>query len=319
MNNGNNYRRRKKKKQNAMGVFTLLVMLVIAVAVILVTALLLKGGNADNTSLPDTSTGISSDTSTETSADVSVPATSTGEPVSTPAVSKPEESKPAESTPDVSNTEKYTYKTDVSSYMWAIEPENRDAYLVLVNYENFLSSSYKPEDLVAIRYTRADRNDELMIKEAETALYAFLNEAKEYGYDDVTVTSAYRSYAKQQYLFDNKVNNVLSSYATREEAEAAAAKVVARPGTSEHQSGMTCDMHNMSSAQQSFGKTDEAKWLAENAYKFGFILRYPEDKQDITKIIYEPWHFRYVGRYHATQMKELGMCLEEYTEYLANK
>ena len=76
------------------------------------------------------------------------------------------------------------------------------------------------------------------------------------------------------------------------------------------------DMHNLPSAEQSFAQKPEAKWLAENCYRFGFILRYPEDKQSITNIIYEPWHFRFVGREAATEMHEKGMCLEEYVEYL---
>ena len=65
-----------------------------------------------------------------------------------------------------------------------------------------------------------------------------------------------------------------------------------------------------------FAASEAGKWLQENCYKFGFVLRFPEDKTDITGILYESWHFRYVGRYHATRMKELGMCLEEYVEYL---
>ena len=75
-------------------------------------------------------------------------------------------------------------------------------------------------------------------------------------------------------------------------------------------------MNNMASAQTAFGETAAAKWLEENAYKFGFILRYPKDKSDITNIIYEPWHFRYVGRYHATRMHQTGLCLEEYVPTL---
>jgi len=75
-------------------------------------------------------------------------------------------------------------------------------------------------------------------------------------------------------------------------------------------------MHNMSSAVTAFEDQDAAKWLAENCHKFGFILRYPKDKTGITGISFEPWHFRYVGRYHATKMYELDMCLEEYWAYL---
>ena len=75
-------------------------------------------------------------------------------------------------------------------------------------------------------------------------------------------------------------------------------------------------MHNISSAEVTFAQKPEAKWLAENCYRFGFILRYPEDKTEITGITFEPWHFRFVGREYATQMHEKNMCLEEYMEYL---
>ena len=75
-------------------------------------------------------------------------------------------------------------------------------------------------------------------------------------------------------------------------------------------------MHNIPSADTAFASQEAATWLKNNCYKFGFILRYPEDKTDITGISFEPWHFRYVGRYHATRMHELGLCLEEYWDYL---
>ncbi len=81
----------------------------------------------------------------------------------------------------------------------------------------------------------------------------------------------------------------------------------------------TVDENNIPSAEQSFAKKPEAKWLADNCYRFGFILRYAEDKEDITKIIYEPWHFRYVGRRFATEMHEKNMCLEEYLKYLGKE
>jgi D-alanyl-D-alanine carboxypeptidase len=76
-------------------------------------------------------------------------------------------------------------------------------------------------------------------------------------------------------------------------------------------------MHTISTgAAQEFGNTPEGAWLAANAHYFGFILRYPADKTEITGIIYEPWHFRYIGRRHATRMFELGLCLEEYWEQI---
>lgn len=312
-NRGRNIQSRnsaKKKKRNAtMSIFTLLIVLVIAVMIIVFLAVMINGSDTSEPETPDVSSGISTGSSAVESADTSADMSA-------------DESTDVSDDTSTAETE-YTYKIDITDYLWAIEPEDRDAYLVLVNSENPLSSAYIPENLEKVRKTREDRKQERMVKCAEAALYAFLKEAAEYGIDNVTVTSAYRSYNKQSYLFENKVKKLLepdnTSYKTREEAEAAAATVVARPGTSEHQTGLVCDMHNMSSAQQSFANTEAAQWLAENAYKFGFILRYEKDKQDITHIIYEPWHFRYVGRYHATQMKNLHMCLEEYVEYLANR
>lgn len=197
---------------------------------------------------------------------------------------------------------------DLSSYEQYMNPEDRDEYLLLVNTENRLDETYAPTDLTGSIYTRSDRDTRTLRKYACLALEAFLKEGEANGIKGVTVTSAYRSYDYQNQLFQNEIA-ILGS-------EEAAAKNVNPPGSSEHQSGLAVDMHNMSAASREFGKTKEAKWLAENAHKFGFILRYPADKTDITGISYEPWHFRFVGRYHATKMYELDMCLEEYIEYI---
>lgn len=197
---------------------------------------------------------------------------------------------------------------DLSSYEQYMNPENRDEYLFLVNSDNPLTKEYAPTDLTGSIFTRSDRDTRTLRKYACLALEAFLKEGEANGIKGVTVTSAYRSYDYQNQLFQNEIA-ILGS-------EEAAAKNVNPPGSSEHQSGLAVDMHNMSAASREFGKTVEAKWLAENAHKFGFILRYPADKVDVTGISYEPWHFRFVGRYHATKMYELGLCLEEYIEYI---
>jgi len=198
---------------------------------------------------------------------------------------------------------------DLSSYEKYMNPENRDEYLFLVNSENPLDENYIPEDLTGTVYTRDDgRATQKLRKYACLALEAFLKEAEAHGYDDITVTSGYRSYEYQSQLFQNEIAITGS--------EEAAAKNVNPPGSSEHQSGLCVDMHNLSAASVTFGGTDEANWLEDNAYKFGYVLRYPKNKVSITGISYEPWHFRYIGRYHATKMHELGMCLEEYIEYI---
>ena len=97
-----------------------------------------------------------------------------------------------------------------------------------------------------------------------------------------------------------------------------AEKWVAVPGTSEHQTGLALDIISLyyQVLDKNQENTAEQKWLMENSYKYGFILRYPSDKSEITGINYEPWHYRYVGKEAAKEIYEMGLCLEEYLEYL---
>lgn len=207
------------------------------------------------------------------------------------------------------------YAIDITDYLKYIEPENKDEYLFLVSKSSTLSKDYVPTDLTDCIYTRKDgRATQKLRLYAEKSLEAMMKEMETYnlGEKAVTVTSAYRSYSYQNTLFNQYCNQHQYKFKTREECEAYVMTFSNKPGTSEHQSGLCLDMHNISSAEVTFAKTKSAQWLADNCYRFGFILRYPEDKQDITGITYEPWHFRYVGRENATQMHEKGMCLEEY-------
>ena len=222
------------------------------------------------------------------------------------------------------------FKADLSEYEMYMNPtgENRDAYLVLVNPANPLTANDNPTDLMSVKSTRKDGRATQQLREyAAKALEALMLEAETCGMvkanpaagrTKLSVTSAYRSYTYQNQLFNTYVGNEMAKGLSREEAEKIVVTYSCRAGTSEHQSGLCIDMHTLSSASESFKYEEEAKWLAENSYKFGFVLRFPEDKTDITGITYEPWHFRYVGRYHAEKMKNLNMCLEEYTEYLKN-
>lgn len=128
------------------------------------------------------------------------------------------------------------------------------------------------------------------------------------------ICSSYRTWEKQQDLFRNKIDRLMAQGLSRDDAETEAAKVVAVPGTSEHQSGLALDIvdlnnQNLDTSQES---TPVQKWLMEHSWEYGFILRYPSGKSQITGIIYEPWHYRYVGRDAAAEIYELGVCLEEY-------
>lgn len=130
--------------------------------------------------------------------------------------------------------------------------------------------------------------------------------------------SGYRSIVRQNRNFVRSVENNMKSGLTLEQAKAKTNKSRAYPGTSEHNLGLAIDIlvKGNRDLSENFEKTAQFKWLSENAENYGFILRYPKDKTNITEIIYEPWHYRYVGVEHAKKMNQLGLCLEEYIEYL---
>lgn len=130
------------------------------------------------------------------------------------------------------------------------------------------------------------------------------------------ICSSYRSREDQEALFAGKVGRLVSDGLAPAMAETEAAKSVALPGTSEHELGLAVDIvaledQNLDSEQE---KTEVQKWLMEHSWEYGFILRYPADKTKITGIIYEPWHYRYVGREAAEEIYSQGLCLEEYLD-----
>jgi len=135
--------------------------------------------------------------------------------------------------------------------------------------------------------------------EAYNSLLTMLNDAAGNGIG-LWIVSGYRSYWDQYTIYNN--------YVARD-GQAEADRYSARPGHSEHQSGLAFDLNSL---YQSFGETAEGLWLAENCHKYGFIIRYPQDKEHITGYMYEPWHVRYVGKDLAGKVKASGLCLEEY-------
>lgn len=210
--------------------------------------------------------------------------------------------------------EGYQYLTDMSAYRDAIEPQNRDAFLILVNKENPLTSTYTPADLTDVTNMKEGyTNTQKLCATAERALQALYQDMTAAGYSGVGVTSGYRSYQVQELLFEKYVLEEIDKGGLgRAEAEKKANRYSARAGQSEHQAGLAVDMYDTAAATVEFADSPAFTWLKENAHQYGFILRYPENKTDITGYDFEPWHFRYVGRYHATQIHEQGLCLEEY-------
>lgn len=135
--------------------------------------------------------------------------------------------------------------------------------------------------------------------EASPHLWEMISDAKSEGIE-LWMSSGYRSWYDQQYIYNGYV---------AEDGQEAADRYSARPGHSEHQTGLAYDLNDLS---HDFGETPEGKWVAGNCYKYGFIIRYPKEKEHITGYIYEPWHIRYLGVEKATEVYESGLCLEEF-------
>ena len=183
-----------------------------------------------------------------------------------------------------------------------------DALLVLVNPWNSIAEDYAPQLVTVEDGFQLDRR-------CAAALRKMLFDCREAGHFPV-ICSAYRTQEYQQELFDKKLERVLATGVRSEEAPEIAARSVAVPGTSEHQLGLAVDIidyfyTNLDEGQE---RTETQKWLMENCVDYGFILRYPNGTTDITGIIYEPWHYRYVGKATAREIRERGVTLEEYLQ-----
>lgn len=183
---------------------------------------------------------------------------------------------------------------------------------LLVNPWNFMPKGYTPEVTLINdwQYGSVVCKDDLLL---------MLEDCRKAGLVPY-VASAFRTHADQVYLHNNKIQRLINEGYSEEEAKKLAGTVVAVPGTSEHELGLAFDLvdnnyRNLDEAQEN---TPVQKWLMENCWKYGFILRYPSDKSEATGIIYEPWHYRYVGKELALAVYESGLCLEEYMDSISN-
>lgn len=174
--------------------------------------------------------------------------------------------------------------------------------LTLVNSGYRIPDSYTP-DLVYVCGT-SERLDSKVAKYYEKMFEAA---SKDGVY--LTPCSGYRSYERQETNYNNKIGYYESLGYSKKDAAVKAATIIMPPGSSEHNLGYAMDIVCV---DEWFEDTDEFQWLMDNAADYGFILRYPKDKQDITKVTYEPWHWRYVGVEAAKEMKATGQVLEEY-------
>ncbi|MBP3704991.1 MAG: D-alanyl-D-alanine carboxypeptidase family protein, partial [Clostridia bacterium] len=221
----------------------------------------------------------------EVSAQVEATAAPTAEPTAAPTV-QPTVQPTAEPTPEPAGFQ-----------------QSADYRLVLVNDEVEI-----PEDFILT--TRAYGGVEVNAL-MYTDLCAMLDDARDAGHT-LWLASGYRSVEKQESILERAVQNRMRSGMTRGEARENALLTIQEPGHSEHHTGLAVDFNRVN---YDFENSGAYAWLQEHAAEYGFVERYPEGKESITGIKYEPWHYRYVGREHAEKMNELGMCLEEYVTY----
>lgn len=241
-------------------------------------------------------------------------------------------------------TTQYQYLTSVNVGVLATNLDEK--YLLLVNKSVSLANDFVPSSLTVLTCAtlQSDRTYELDSGAAE-ALYAMFAEMKAAGVSDVMVASAYRSYSYQVSTYDNYVQKetthistdayrlfgddyIRSNYLnkgiyklTLEDAHAVVQSYSAKPGHSEHQTGLCVDLITSSmdnKLSEEFETTAAFEWLSQNAYKFGFILRYPKGQEDVTGYTYEPWHYRFVGREAATDIHNGNMTLEQYLQLTSN-
>ena len=186
-----------------------------------------------------------------------------------------------------------------------VASEDNGWNLILVNRDSYIPDDYKVE---LTELSNGKKVDSRIYPE----LQEMFNDARAQGYG-LFVREGYRTQEEQQQLMDEKIEAHENEGKSKSEAKKLAEQWVAIPGTSEHQLGIAVDINADTTKSSS---DDVYNWLAENAHTYGFIKRYPSNKTDITGVINEPWHYRYVGKEAASKIYSQGICLEEYIDTL---
>lgn len=196
---------------------------------------------------------------------------------------------------------------DLPYYTNTKEAKYLNTFYTLVNKYNYLRDDFVPNNLVEMT-TPYSKEGIYLVEEARDNFYKLVDKAKEEGLT-IRAISAYRGYTYQKRLYDKYVEadgvNKADTYS-------------ARPGFSDHQTGLAIDVDNTTSSFENFTNTKEYQWMLDNSYKYGFILRYPSGKESITTYQFESWHYRYVGLKLAKKIKASNLTFDEYfTRYLA--
>ncbi len=195
---------------------------------------------------------------------------------------------------------------DLPFYTNTKEAKLTNTFYCLVNKYNYLSEDFVPSNLVELEAPYA-RKGIYLVKEAKDNFYKLVDKAKEEGFT-IRAISAYRGYTYQKRLYDKYVEN---------DGVSKADTYSARPGFSDHQTGLVVDVDDSINSFEGFTNTKEYQWMLDNSYKYGFILRYPEGKETITGYQFESWHYRFVGIKLAKKIKVSNLTFDEYfTRYL---
>ena len=209
-------------------------------------------------------------------------------------------------TEEVEKTEESALELELHSEIDSINKEE----IILVNWEHPLPKEYEVE----LKWLVSGR--EQVAAEIYDDLYEMLSDGTDMGLQFV-VASGYRSVSEQQEIWDDTIRMWRNRGLSEEEAAKETSKTLAYPGESEHATGLAVDIVSLDYQNLDDGQHDtkESTWLRENCYKYGFILRYPKEKEKITGITYESWHFRYVGKEAAKKIMRREITLEEYLNH----
>lgn len=285
--------RKKKKNKDNVIIAILSVLIVIVASMTAVTVIKSKAKVPDNT--------------TSSSRPIESSSSSVSESTSASTTEKPSIDN---NVPSQSITEKETEPKRSESGRIIVDVKSVPWNLIVVNMDREIPEGYDPE-------TREILDSGYELDARVTPHYEEMYRAGKK--DGVTLTpfSGHRSYERQRINYNNLTETYMARYGLdRKAAAKKAATVILPPGTSEHNIGLAMDICN---TYDSFADSAEYAWLMKNAYKYGFILRYPKEKEDVTGIVFEPWHWRYVGVEYAKKIKDSGLCLEEYLDSVGIK
>ena len=194
--------------------------------------------------------------------------------------------------------------TSAKTFAKIVDPsDSKEWFLAIISVDHPLPDNYSPSLSLAAGSNQVKLDSRMAPKFKRMYDGAKLSDC------NLNPYAGYKNYSYQDNAYQRKVSSYLNQGYSQDEAEKLAKRKVAPAGCSESNSGLAIDIV---SASTDFENTKEFQWLQDNAYKYGFVLRYPKDKEDITGVDYQPWHWRYVGEYAASKMYEQNLCLEEY-------